>query len=709
MKKHATTFVVPDLCCSTEETCIRKALRDVDGVEIRGINIVEHTLHVTHSCPEEEIVRRLERAGMKSRLLNEVIGNQSFWERRGELMLFAGGAASLLAGLIILLVNGDGTPANIFLLLSIGLSGWKIFLKSVKAVRTFSLDMNVLMTVATAGAVAIGKWEEGAVVVVLFALAEMFERSSLKRSRNAIHSLLTQTPRVASVVRESQIQTLDVKLIMVGDRVIVKPGEQIPLDGIIVAGKSMVNQAPITGESIPVIKNNSDDVYAGSYNGDGILEIRVTKPHSDTMLARMVHLVEEAQGARSPIHTLVDRFAKTYTPAVFGLACLVALIPPVMFQQPFAVWFYRSLVLLVVACPCALVLSTPVTIMSGLANAARHGILMKGGKTLEVLGGIHAVAFDKTGTLTVGKPHVTDVIALNSVGQDDLLLIASRLTRHSSHHLGVAIQQAAPPEEQNSSSGSVGDFASITGKGVTGTIDSKRYIIGSHRFIEEHGLCSGDVERHLEVLERQGKTTVILATEDEAIGILGIADSIRSGAGAIGARLRAMGIRKTILLTGDNESTARRIAAEAQIEEIHSRVLPHEKVEHVEALKKQFGTVAMVGDGINDAPALATATVGIAMGVTGSGISLETADVVLMSDDVKKIPYAISLSRRVVRIIRQNIILALLLKITVLVLGITGTATLWMAIIADDGATLAVILNGLRALRTIPEQKEKNY
>ncbi len=702
MSKHTTTFVVNDMCCSSEERLIRKKLGTVEGVEIRGINLIEKTVNVNHSCATGSILSALDDIGMKASLLNDVVETQSFWNKHGVLILTVFSGVMLAVGLLRSAFVGTDVFAIVLFLAVVLASGWEIILKGFKAIKNISLDMNFLMMIATAGAMTIGKWGEGAMVMFLFALAEMLERFSLKRSRNAIQSLMRFAPKVARVVTENETAMpvmIDVENIRIGQHIVIRPGEQIPLDGVIVSGTSSVNQAQITGESTPVQKNIGDTIFAGSYNERGALEIEVTKAHNDTMLARIVRLVEEAQESRAPINSLVDTFARYYTPIVFTLACVVALVPTLFFHQEFSLWFYKALVLLVIACPCALVLSTPVTIMSGLANAARRGVLIKGGRFLEILGSIKAIAFDKTGTLTKGSPRVTDVISLNSLSNNDILSIASRVEHHSEHHLATAVKQKATEQNILLNGNSLYHFESLPGKGVRAEIDGKVYIVGSHQYIEELSLCSAEIEHQLEQLERNGKTTILLATEHEVLGIIAIADELRNEAVSIIKKLHTLGIEKTILLTGDNRATAKLIAEQAGIDELQHEVLPDQKVAHITELRKRYGMVAMVGDGVNDAPALASATVGIAMGKTGTDVSLEAADVVLISDELGKIPYAIGLSRKTVQIIKQNITIALVTKVIFLTLALFGKASLWMAIIADDGATLAVILNGLRVLR----------
>ncbi|MBI3189215.1 MAG: cadmium-translocating P-type ATPase [Ignavibacteriales bacterium] len=699
MKTLTTTFVVKDLCCSAEEILIRKKLQKMDGVEIRGINIVEKTVNVLHTCPAEKVILAFNEVGLKAELLNDVVEEQSFWIQYKTIVLMVSSALLIVAGFLCALLNVSEIVIAGLFVCSILFSGWNILLKGVNAVKNISLDMNFLMTVATIGATIIGKWEESAVVMFLFALSELLEQVSLKRSRTALRSLMTLTPVTANVLRNGKEISVDVKTVLIHERIVIRPGERIPLDGIVLSGASSVNQAQITGESKPATKNIGDEVFAGSYNERGTLEIEVFKPHTDTMLARIIRLVEDAQSSRAPMQNVVEKFAQYYSPTVFALACCIALVPPLIFHQAFSDWFYRALVLLVIACPCALVLSTPVTIMSGLTNALRHGVLIKGGKFLEALGSIKAIAFDKTGTLTKGTPTVTDIISLNSLSKEEIIRLAALVESKSEHHVAEAVVRKANEQGVDSLGMLVHQFESLPGKGVRATIDGKSYIVGNHTLIEELEICTQQTEKTLEQMERDGKSTIILATEHEPLGVIAVADEIRAEAPQIVRQLHEEGIEKIILLTGDNAATARALAVQVGIDEVHHQVLPDEKLQHINKLKERYGAVAMVGDGVNDAPALASATVGIAMGKTGTDVSLEAADIVLMSDELSKLPYMMSLSRKTLSIIKQNIAIALLTKLVFLVLGMFGVATLWMAIIADDGATLVVILNGLRLLR----------
>jgi Cd2+/Zn2+-exporting ATPase len=584
---------------------------------------------------------------------------------------------------------------------SIVSGGWEVAGKGLRAVLRLRFTMHFLMTVAVIGALAIGRWEEGAAVVFLFALAELLERSSMDRARNAIRSLLKLSPTIARVLRdESGEVDVPVESVLIGERIVIRPGSRIPLDGIVVAGSSGVDQSAITGESIPVPKREHDEVFAGTMNGQGTLDVQVTRQHYDTTLARIVRTVQEAQSERAPMQQLTDRFASVYTPSVLAVAALLATIPPIFFDGIFAEWFYRALVLLVIACPCALVISTPVTIVSALSHAARRGVLIKGGRYVEELERVRAIVFDKTGTLTKGVPRVTDIVPLNSISPEEILRITAAVESRSEHHLAAAIlQKAAELSVGRDETGVQHHFEALAGRGVTARIDGVTYFVGSHALMEERNVCSERVEEVLHGLERDGKTTLVLASDREALGVIAIADELRPDADLVVRDLLAGGIKKVVLLSGDNPTTAQSIATRAGIENVHAGVLPEEKAHYVRRLKAQYGSVAMVGDGINDAPALAASSVGIAMGNTGTDVALETADVVLTSDELAKIPFLRALSKRTLRIIRQNIAIALVVKGFFLALGALGVATLWMAVLADDGATLIVILNGLRVLR----------
>lgn len=694
-----TIFIISDLCCSTEEFKIRKKLESLPEIDSLQFNLVSHKLTVCHGTDEQKIQRALKDIGLPGFIENAVSPATEKKALRNQVIAVAGSSSLLTFGGVLSLLHAPLILTHSLFLLAIALGGWQIAAKALRSVKNLSLDINFLMTVAVIGAVIIGEYAEGAAVIVLYALSLLLESKSMDRSRRAIQSLINLSPPTTTVLREGKELIVPVEKISVGEMVVIRPGERIGLDGVVAKGLSSVDQAPITGESLPVAKRQGDLVFAGSFNKHGALEVQVTKSPKDSTLARIIHLVEDAQSKKAPSQTFVERFAQVYTPAVFILAIGVATIPPILFNAPFSDWFYRALVLLVIACPCALVISTPITVVSAITNATKHGMLFKGGKHLEALAGVRAVAFDKTGTLTEGKPTVTDIVNLNSISSKEILRIAAAAEMKSEHHLADAFLQKAEEEGIVLDDIATESFASLTGKGVRTTIDGKTYIVGSHQLIEELGVCSPAVEHTLQHLEDQGKTVVLLADEKQVLGVIGIADRVREESHKTVKSLHTAGVERVVLLTGDNQGTAASVAEKLGVDEVRAELLPEEKLTAVQQLKAHYRSVAMVGDGINDAPALAAADVGIAMGGIGSDTALETADIVLMSDNIAKIPFGIDLGKKSFRIIKQNIALALVTKLIFLGLGIFGMTSLWLAILADDGATLVVILNGLRVLK----------
>jgi len=695
---HTSIFHVRGMCCVDEEILIRKKLSSLPGISHFSFNLVSQKLAVRHTCPKETIVNALHQAGFEATTYSSVEVPESFWAKHGGLIATTAAGTLMLLGIA---ANGQGYSDVITVPIfsaAILLAGWKIFWRAYQAAKNLTLDMNVLMTIATIGAMFIGQWAEASAVIVLFSFALLLESYSIERTRRAIRSLIALMPKQAAVKRGTTEESIPIEQIQIGDVLVVRPGEKIPLDGKVLSGFSTVNQATITGESLPVEKKPGDVVYAGTFNQRGSLEVQVMKLAPDTMLARITQLIEEAQAQRAPSQTFVEKFAAYYTPAVIAIAAMIAAIPPLIFAEPFDEWFYRALVLLVIACPCALVISTPVSIVSGLTNAARNGLLIKGGRHLEEIGSIRAIAFDKTGTLTEGTPRVTDVIPLNALTPQQIIRIAAAIESKSEHHLADAVLMKAFEENIAFQNITHQRFESLMGRGVRATVDGTTYYIGNHDLIEERGICSPRVEQSLRKLEAEGKTAIILGTEKEVLGIIGIADTIRPEAPDVMQELRRQGIEKLIMITGDNEGTARAIAQKVGIDEFHAAVMPDEKVRHAQRLKQRYGKVAMVGDGVNDAPALAAADVGIAMGTTGTDIALETSDIVIASDELPKITHLISLSKKTLRVIKQNIAVALATKLVFLLLGAFGIATLWMAILADDGAAIVVILNSLRLL-----------
>jgi Cd2+/Zn2+-exporting ATPase len=597
------------------------------------------------------------------------------------------------------LIVGEGSAIVIALaLIAILTGGLPTYKKGWIALRNRNLNMNALMSIAVTGAMLTGHWPEAAMVMFLFALAEVIEAKSLDHARNAIRELMSMTPETATVRQpDGTWLGMPAKAVALGSVVRVRPGERIAMDGVLVEGRSTVNQAPITGESMPIDKQPGDPVFAGTINEAGSFEFRVTAAAGDSTLARIIHAVEAAQGSRAPTQRFVDQFARVYTPAVFAVALVVAVLPPLTMGAEWLDWIYRSLVLLVIACPCALVISTPVTIVSGLAAAARRGILIKGGVYLEEGRRLTQLAFDKTGTLTHGRPAQTDFAAMPGVDAGESRRLAASLAGRSDHPVSHAIAVAAQAE--GATAMEVADFAALPGRGVRGRIAERLLHLGNHRLVEELGLCTPAIEARLEELERVGKTAVLLTDERTVLAIFGVADTLKDTSRQAVSELHALGVR-TWLLSGDNRHTAEAIARQVGIDEARGNLLPGEKLRIVETLlSRNSGKVGMVGDGVNDAPALARADIGFAMGAAGTDTAIETADVALMDDDLRKIPAFVRLSRRTAAILKQNIVLALGIKAVFLVLTFTGHATMWMAVFADMGASLIVVFNGLRLLR----------
>jgi Zn2+/Cd2+-exporting ATPase len=566
--------------------------------------------------------------------------------------------------------------------------------RAAKALRKGVLDINALMVIAVLGAVAIRQWEEAAMVVSLFAAAQWLEAQSLDRARAAIRRVLDLAPTDVLVRDESGEHRVGLDAVQLGATIIIRPGDRFPLDGIVAEGRSDVNQAPITGESLPVEKSAGDEVFAGTINGHGALAVRVTRRRNDTTLARIINLVESAQSQRAPVQLFIDRFAARYTPAVIVLAALVATVPVFLLGQPFDVWLYRSLVMLVVACPCALVISTPVSIVSALAGAARHGVLIKGGVHLERLSSIRAIAFDKTGTVTTGLLRVGEIRKLPGVSETELLAVAAAVESQSEHPIAAAILREA--KRRGIRVEAPRDVRALPGLGVEGAIDGLAVVCGTPRLFKERGLLTPELSRAAVILAEQGASPVLVAKDGIAIGAIGLVDTPKDSVADVVALLRAQGITRVAMLTGDHEAAARAVAARAGIDEVKAALLPQDKVEAIRMLRQDAGPVAMVGDGVNDAPALAAADVGVVMGAIGSHAALETADIALMTDDLTRLPYVIRLSRAAMSNIRANIAIALALKALFVLLAALGLATLWMAVLADTGASALVVANAVR-------------
>jgi Cd2+/Zn2+-exporting ATPase len=704
-------FVIRNMDCPTEEALIRKRLGSVPGIGGLAFNIMERRLAVSHTLDgEQPILDALREIGMEAVAAPQAAGSPGHESsapavsRREWALIAVSGAAAIAAEILVWAGTAEHSPVVIALaLFSIATGGSGTLRKGWIALKTFTLNMNFLMSIAVIGAIAIGEWPEAAVVIFLFAVAELIETLSLERAKNAIRGLMAMTPETATVRLDSgEWREVAAAEVQVGQTARVRPGERIPLDGVVTAGGSSVNQAPITGESIPVMKAAGDPVFAGTLNERGMLEFRVTANKGHTTLDRIIRSVQEAQGQRAPTQRFVDQFARYYTPAVVVFAILVAAVPPLLFGAAFEPWLYKALVMLVIACPCALVISTPVTVVSGLAAAARHGLLVKGGVHLENGRLIKVVALDKTGTLTHGRPVVTDVIPLVEQLADALLQLAASVDAHSGHPIANAITSAwQTPADKTTTVRPllpVTSFESLTGRGAKAVIGGQLYHVGNHRLCEEMGICNLHVEEVLNRLEKEGKTAVILSTESAPLCVIGVADTVREHSAEAIRQLHALGVA-SVMLSGDNQTTASAIAAQVGIDDARGNLLPGDKLAVIDDLTRRYGNSGMVGDGVNDAPALAKASIGFAMGAAGTDTAIETADVALMDDDLRKLPHFIRLSRDTFRVLRQNIALAIGIKAVFFVLALAGKATLWMAVFADMGASLIVVFNGMRLLR----------
>ncbi len=714
-------FAINGLDCAEEVAILRRAVGPlVGGAEHLSFDILNGRMMVLESAaevPPEQIRAAVRRAGMTAvDYAPDAQAGPAPRRPRLQAMLTALSGLALLAGLALHVWLAGGLaqairlfaaggarevmplPEIIAYAAAIAFGGRHVVVKAWYAARALRPDMNLLMVIAVAGAVGIGEWFEAAAISFLFALSLLLESWSVERARSAIARLLDLAPPTARLKldtgEEREVAAAEVP---VGSRFIVRPGERIALDGRVVAGTSAVNQAPITGESVPVLKEPGGEVFAGTINGEGALEVISSRAAADTTLARIIRLIEEAHGRRARAEQWVERFARIYTPAVIAVAIAVLVIPPLAFGGAWDDWFYRALVLLVIACPCALVISTPVSIVSSLAAAARHGVLIKGGTYVEQPARLAAIAFDKTGTLTRGTPAVVAVVPLNGHSEAELLERAAALEARSTHPLAEAILEQA--ERVGVAPEAAAEVRVLPGKGVTGRFRDEEFWLGSHRYLLERGQETSEISARAQALERDGHSVVVIGNKAHVCGLIALSDTVRPGAREVIAALRALGIRHLIMLTGDNRATAEAIARTAGIDEVHAELLPEDKVAAVDRLVETYGTVAMVGDGVNDAPAMARASFGIAMGAMGSDAAIETADIALMTDDLSRLPWLVRHSRRTLAIIRQNISFALGVKAVFVILTFAGYATLWGAIAADVGASLLVVTNALRLLR----------
>lgn len=683
--------------CSSCAKSLEKHMRSLAAVKAVSVNFSTGKMQIVEEgLGDEGVAQEVSKAGYSASPLSRRRMKQEAAADRSETRLTILSGVFLLLGLV---VSFTSLPEIISILLyacSILTGGSKPVRSAYYAIKSRSLDMNVLMSMAAIGAAAIGEWLEGATVVWLFSLGNMLQARSIEKTRDSIRNLMDLAPPEAWVKRGESLVRVPVEEVQIGELIVVKPGEKIPLDGEVINGTSSVNQAPITGESIPADKVAGDAVYAGTVNESGSLEVKVTRLVEDTAIARIIHLVEEAQEKKAPTQAFVDKFAEIYTPIILVLAVGVIFLPPLFGFGTWGEWFYKGLELLVVACPCALVISTPVAIVSAIGNAARNGVLIKGGTFLERAGAISAFAFDKTGTLTQGKPQVARILAAAG-REEELLRIARSVEEHSRHPVAAAIVRYAA--ERGIAPRAAQEHRAIVGKGVQAAVDGETYYVGKPALFAERGVSLTEWEESIRSLQQEGHTLVVVGTAREIVGIIAVADAIRAITVQAIGKLKQAGIKELVMLTGDHAGTARKVAEQAGVSRFFAELLPEQKVAAVKQLQQEGHVVAMVGDGINDAPALATADLGIAMGGAGTDTAMETADIVLMADNLEKLPHTVKLSRKALRIIKQNITFSILIKLAALILIFPGWLTLWMAVLSDTGAALLVILNSMRLLK----------
>lgn len=696
--KNLQVFEIEGMDCSSCALTLQKHVAKSLGVNDVNVNFSTAKMKLSFDGDAEKVLKAVEEAGYKAKTVQQLFGvpernpEQNAWMKDTGVRNTIVSGIALLIGFITTFFAGEQT-AILFYAISMVTAGYKPAKNALYAISSRSLDMNVLMSVAAIGAAILGQWLEGATVVFLFGLGNALQTFSIDKTRKSIQSLMSLAPNEATVIGGNELVKKPLHEVRVGEVLLVQPGERVPLDGIVKSGTSEVNQAPITGESLPVAKGVNDEVFAGTINESGALEVRVTKLVGDTALARIIHLVEEAQEKKAPTEQFVDKFARIYTPIVFVFAFGIMIVPPLFFGS-WNEWIYRGLELLVIACPCALVISTPVAVVSAIGNAAKNGVLIKGGAALEAAGRITHIAFDKTGTLTEGKPSVIEAVTLQN-DESTLLSIAKAIEERSKHPIAQAIVAYASGKSLHPTLST--DHQAIVGKGASAVIGGIKYYAGNERLFVDIGVDISDVQETLAKWQVEGKTVVLIGDNTHLLGLIAVSDTIRKTSVDTINSLRKNGV-SSVMLTGDNLGSASYVAGKIGIDEYKASLLPEQKLAEISNLKKA-GTVAMIGDGINDAPALASADIGIAMGGAGTDTAMETADVVLMADNLEKLPHVISLSQSALRIIKQNIWFSLIIKAIALALIIPNWLTLWLAVLSDTGAAMIVILNSMRLLR----------
>jgi Cd2+/Zn2+-exporting ATPase len=725
MKKQI--YHITGMDCTECAMKIEKGVAQLPGVETARVDFVAGQLFIEGDTDPVTIRQRVELLGYEVTTKEATISRQKetepnaaagFWKfllKRHETRLALTGGGILLLSILAGFIHIPDYFIKTAQLLALVIAGYPIAKSAMVSLWiNHDISINLLMTIAAIGAIILGDIVESATLIFLFAISEALEGFSSDRARRVLNEMTDLVPSHAIRIITGNEETVPVEELQVGDTILIRPGDRIPMDGMVTSGQSAVNQAPITGESIPINKEAGDEVFAGTVNGNGLLTLRISHLAKDTTIQRIIHMVEEAQGVRAPTQRFIDRFAQFYTPAVISLAVLIAAIPPLFLGQPFlnppgqTGWLYRALALLVVACPCALVISAPVTIVSAITNAARRGILIKGGAFLEALAGINLFAFDKTGTLTHGHPVVTtyrSVDCSNSASStgcctacDDVLALASALELRSNHPLARSVVAAAETQGLVNHYQPAETVLVLAGSGLQGQVNGKLATIGNHALFDREHPHQPDLCKWVNEAENQGQTTMLVCDGDRVRGFIAVADTVREDSKEVIGELKEMG-KQSAMLTGDNASVAQSIGKDLGIDIIESNLLPEEKVKVIRSLGKTYGAVAMIGDGINDTPALAAASLGIAMGGAGSAQAMETADIVLMADDLKQLPFAVKLSTFTRKLIRENVIFSLGIKLGFVLLAMTGLTSLWLAVLADVGVSLAVTTNGLRANR----------
>jgi Cd2+/Zn2+-exporting ATPase len=698
-KTKSAVLHIEGMDCEDEVSLIEKKMKSLKGLESFQVDLMAEALRVKYDpglLSVQEIIKSVAETGMKARLEKVKVKGKAWWRDLRILSLFTCGVFTAVA--FVLEKIGIALPSTILYAIAVAVGGYYPARMGLAALRTLTLNIRTLMVSGAIGAIALGLWEEAAILVFIYSLGDVLEAYAVDRARGALRALMELMPKEAVIRRNGEELTLPVEEVQPGETIIIRPGEKIPLDGRVISGSSAVDEAPITGEPVPVVKEKEAEVFAGTVNQRGVLEVEVTKLSKDTTLALVIHSVEEAQAKKSSFQRFGEAFGRIYTPAMFALALGVMAIPVLFFGGTWSDWFYRGLVVLVVSCSCGIALSIPVAVVAAIGNAARNGILFKGGVHLEGAATIKAVAFDKTGTLTIGRPQVTDVVPVGIHDRNKILGLAASLESRSEHPLGEAIVRKAREEEIPFSAAEA--FEALVGLGVKGKVNGQELFIGGMRLFLERNIPVVAIQPQISSLEEQGKTTILVGDEKEILGVIAIADRLRSETKEAIQKLKEIGIGQVVMLTGDNEGTAKAIAREAGVDTYFARLLPDDKVEKIKTLRSKNGRIAMVGDGINDAPAMAVADLGIAMGAAGTDIALETADIALMSDDLSKLPVAFSLSRRTVRNIRQNIIISLVIITFLVPAALAGWIGMVPGLLINEAGGLAVIVNGLRLLRS---------